>query len=107
MKVHEAAAENCDKAQRIYYKLPEQLEKYHQSWVQRRGENATLTNSVNMRLPITNLLSDKNCQAQVLPAIEFQVQNEQPKELSSQSQKGKQREIEATVDYMDVDMGLY
>ena len=102
------AMENYDKAKRIYYKLPEQLEKYHQSWVQHRGENATLANSVNMHLPITNLLSDINCQAQVLPAIEFPVQKEQPKELTlSQSQKGNQREVEATVEHMDVDMGAY
>jgi hypothetical protein len=108
LKVHEAAMENHDKAKRIYYKLPEQLEKYHQSWVQHRGENATLANSVNMRLPITNLLSDINRQAQVLPAIEFPVQKEQPKELTlSQSRKGKQREVEATVEHMDVDMGSY
>jgi len=60
LKIHQAAAENHDKAQRIYYKLPEQLEKYHQSWVQHRGENATLANSVNMHLPITNLLTDIN-----------------------------------------------
>ena len=43
--VHLAAAENRDKNNKIYYKLPEQLEKHHQAWVKTRGENATLSNT--------------------------------------------------------------
>ena len=31
--VHPAATENQDKNNKIYYKLPEQLEKHHQVWV--------------------------------------------------------------------------
>ena len=31
--VHLAAAENWDKNNKIYYKLPEQLEKHHPVWV--------------------------------------------------------------------------
>jgi hypothetical protein len=31
-KVHETATEKREKAERIYYKLPEQLEKHHQVW---------------------------------------------------------------------------
>ena len=40
--VHQAVAENQDKNNWIYYKLPEQLEKHHQAWVKTQGENATL-----------------------------------------------------------------
>jgi hypothetical protein len=29
-----AAAENQDKNNQIYYKLPEQVEKHHQAWVE-------------------------------------------------------------------------
>ena len=108
-KVHEAAAENnnSDKAPKVYYKLPEQLEKYHQSWVQRRGENATLTNTVNMCLPITKLLSNPKRQAKVLPAIEFPQQIPQSEvQTSSAVEKGKQKEVESSAQYMDVNMNI-
>ena len=35
--VHLAAAENGDKNNKIYYKLPEQLVKHHQTWVKTWG----------------------------------------------------------------------
>lgn len=57
-KVHEAAAEKREKLERIYYKLPEQLEKHHQLWVRRRGQNATLINTVAIRAPITAVLKN-------------------------------------------------
>ena len=108
LKVHEAATENCEKKDRIYYKLPEQLEKYHKSLVQHRGVNATLANTSNMRLPISDLLSHPNRQAKVLPAIELPQSTLQPSKQSlSQRQKGKQKEIESTTEYVDVNMGIY
>ena len=106
LKVHEAAGENRDKTQRIYYKLPEQLERHHKSWVQRRGENATLSMTTHMRSPITNILNNPSRQAQVLPAIQFPNPLPTKKSMPSLKQKGKQKAVEEEVDYMDVDMGL-
>jgi hypothetical protein len=44
--VHEQAGiQNQQKADRIYYKLPEHLEHHHKQWLQVWGTNATLVNS--------------------------------------------------------------
>jgi len=92
----------------IYYKLPEQLECHHKNWVQHRGENATLANTVRMCLPISNVFKNPNCHAEVLSAIELPKAPQQQKRLAAPiSQKGKQKEVTSSIVYMDVNMGLY
>lgn len=68
--VHEQAEiENRSKADRIYYKLPEHLERHHKLWVQARATRATLVNSAENRQTITEILSDPARRSRVLPAI--------------------------------------
>ena len=52
---------NQTKAERIYYKLPEQLQCHHKLWVQARGTRATLVNTTKARSGITRILSDPAC----------------------------------------------
>jgi retron-type reverse transcriptase len=85
--VHLAAAENQDKNNQIYYKLPEQLEKHHQARLKTRGENATLSKTEKMRENFTKLVTSTSQQAIVLPAISFQKKN-----LGAQKIKGKEKE---------------
>ena len=85
--VHLAAAENWDKNNQIYYKLPEQLEKHHQAWVKTQGENATLSNTEKMREKFTKIVTSTSRQAIVLPAIKFPKKN-----LGAQKNKGKEKE---------------
>jgi len=107
LKVHEAAGENRERLQRIYYKLPEQLERHHKRWVQRRGENATLVNTIGMRLPISNVLENPNRHAEVLSAVELpQASKQYKRSTASISQKGKQKEVASPTVHMDVNMGL-
>jgi hypothetical protein len=96
-KVHESATERREQSEKIYYKLPEQLENYHQRWVQQRGQNATLMNTTVMRAPITTILQNPERQAQVLPAVELPNINTQILEKSAKSDKGKgSAEIDAS-----------
>ena len=75
------------KNDKIYYKLPEQLEKHHQAWVKTRGENATLSSTEKMREKFTNIVTGISRQAIVLPVIEFPKKN-----LGAQKNKGKEKE---------------
>jgi hypothetical protein len=74
--------------------------------VQHRGANATLVNTVEMHLPISNILEDLNHCVEVLPAIELPKAPQQYKRpaASTVAQKGKQKEVAQP---MDVDMGQY
>jgi hypothetical protein len=58
-----------NKVDKIYYKLPEQLERHHKLWVQARGTRATLVNTTKARSGITRILSDPTHVSHVLPAI--------------------------------------
>jgi hypothetical protein len=60
---------NQTKADKIYYKLPEQLEHHHKLWVHARGTRATLVNTTKVRSGITRILSDSAHVFHVLPAI--------------------------------------
>ena len=57
--VHLAAAENLDKNNKIYCRLPEQLEKHHQAWVKFWGDNTTLSNTERMREKFTKIVTSK------------------------------------------------
>ena len=57
--VHFAAAENWDKNNKIYCRLPEQLEKHHQAWVKIWGDNTTLSNTEIMREKFTKIVTSK------------------------------------------------
>ena len=92
-QVHLAAGEERSKDQRIYYKLPEQLEHHYQVWAASRARAATLTNTVQMRQPFTAIISDPTCRARVLPAINF-IDSNASAPLSN-LQKGKGREMES------------
>src|SRR6267154_4376548 len=46
------------KADKIYYKLPEQLEHHHKLWVQVQGTCVTLVNTTKAQSGITRILSD-------------------------------------------------
>ncbi|KAJ7572428.1 hypothetical protein C8J56DRAFT_759951, partial [Mycena floridula] len=52
----------------IYYKVPEQLERYHKRWVAYRAEKATLLTSQEQRRLASNMLKDPRRVAHVLPA---------------------------------------
>lgn len=95
IKVHEAAEEQRERGERIYYKLPEQLERYHKTWVKKRGEIATLANSIEMRQPITTILNNPSRQAQVLPAIELPYPAAaKPSYKKSATAKGKEKAVD-------------
>lgn len=92
--VHEQAAiQNQPKADRIYYKLPEQLERHHKQWLQARGTNATLVNSAEERNKITKILSDPARGSRVLPAIEFPMQVTPRNKIPTVSVKGKEKAV--------------
>ena len=57
--VHVAAAENQDKNNKIYYKLPEQLEIHHEARMKTWGENATISNTERMREKFTKIVTSK------------------------------------------------
>ena len=57
--VHLAAAENQDKNNKIYYKLPEQLEIHHEARMKTWGENATISNTERMREKFTKIVASK------------------------------------------------
>jgi hypothetical protein len=92
-QVHLAAGEERSKDQRIYYKLPEQLEHHYQVWAASRARAATLTNTVQMRQPFTAIISDPSRRAHVLPAINF-IDSNASAPLSN-LQKGKGREMQS------------
>lgn len=88
--------------EKIYYKLPEQLEKHHQNWVKSRGEVATLSNSEQMRGKFTSVISNPNRQAQVLPAVELI----HPIPKATKTDKGKRREIVTGMYKYKIECGL-
>lgn len=70
-QVHLAALEKHEKDTCVHYKLPEQLEQHHQIWAASRARIATLSNTAQMRKPITDIVTNPNRRARVLPAIGF------------------------------------
>jgi hypothetical protein len=83
--VHQNYNEDSNGALKIFYKLPEQLERHYNLWLQSRAERATLENTVEMRTEATHLLTDIGWQAKVLDPIAFSIPS---------SAKGKQRLVQ-------------
>jgi len=54
---------------KIYYKLPEQLERHYKLWLQARGTRATLVNTAQARSQVSQIISDPAHTSLVLPAI--------------------------------------
>ncbi|KAG6818808.1 hypothetical protein H0H93_001463 [Arthromyces matolae] len=53
---------------KLFYKIPQQLERHHKVWAAYRAEKATLSESVQARKEIINLLDDPTHRSRVLPA---------------------------------------
>lgn len=61
--------------QKLFYKIPQLLERHHKVWAAYRAEKATLLNSARERKAITDLLNDSTRRAQVLPALTLPIQS--------------------------------
>lgn len=77
------------KANTLYYKIPEQLERHFKVWEALRVERATLTISESARKTITDVLTDPWRRSQVLPAVPL-LSGTGP---GGRTDKGKQKEI--------------
>ncbi|KAG6877503.1 hypothetical protein C0992_009828 [Termitomyces sp. T32_za158] len=80
---------------KIYYKIPQQLERHHKIWAAYRAEKATLLNSAQARKNITDLLNDPARQSRVLPALTLPKHPVKPDETLSpphSQSKGKEPE---------------
>ncbi|KAK6993005.1 hypothetical protein R3P38DRAFT_3372035 [Favolaschia claudopus] len=82
--VHMRANESREPHQKMYYKLTQQLERHHNSWVKVRAENATMEISRKSRQDITKILEDPERFAVVLDAVE-------PAGLIARRSKGKEK----------------
>jgi hypothetical protein len=93
-KVHELVLESGSHEAKLFYKLPEQLERHYKTWLQARGERATLVNTTQMRLSATALLTNPSRQAIVLPPVPLLVPRIQiaPSTQIHQGNKGKGKE---------------
>ncbi|KAF8076563.1 hypothetical protein FPV67DRAFT_1559024 [Lyophyllum atratum] len=81
--VHERPNDN------LYYKIPQQLERHHKVWAAYRAEKATMSNSIQARKAITDVLNDPNRRSRVLPALTLPGPDSTP---TLQDRKGKMRD---------------
>ena len=92
--MHELVLDNGEHERKLFYKLPEQLERHYKKWLQARGQRATLVNTTHMRSPATSLLSNPNRHAHVLPPVPLLTPGLQntPLAQAPQMNKGKGKE---------------
>ncbi|KAG6871280.1 hypothetical protein C0995_006472, partial [Termitomyces sp. Mi166 len=73
---------------KIFYKIPQQLERHHKVWAAYRAEKANLSNSAQARKSITDILNDSNRKSRVLPALTLPIQSHHAEPL--RGDKGKE-----------------
>jgi hypothetical protein len=97
--VHEYATASVENIQpcKIFYKLPELLERHHKLWLEAYKQRATLAITSEQRKPVTTILANPNRRSHVLPAIITA-----PPSFVPLSHKGKGRAISPPVSHNKV-----